>query len=511
MTRAIEPTHEHVQEIDCDLCILGAGIAGLNALFSATRYLSRNQKVVLIDRRAAVGGMWLSAYDYVRLHQPHSFFTAGNTPWTSGKHPGYLATRREVVAHFAHCLETSRQRLSLDERFGYEYLSHDEAGAGPDRVLVSCVATTPALPALRIRAKRVIKAFGLDVKTKPRLALSSAHVRSVSPDLDDLLGEEMRASDAPVYIVGGGKTAMDTAYALLTQFPGKRVHLLIGSGTMFSCRDKLFPVGLRRLWSGITPVSQFLDLARRFDGYNERDVLSHLRSKHAVALVPDARRFMLGLLSKHENAVIAAGAQSIVTDYLSDVVDRDGRPELLLKSGEHLPIEPESWFVNCTGYFSRDELPYEPYVSTSGKVISIQATSAIHVLPSCAAYLAVHLAFLDKLRELPLYELDYAGLYRANRDAFAVAIAPHTLYNMSLILSSVPKIVLEEFGTDLGRWYPMPRRIFDGLRLFAYQKRNPEHFRHTLDTLHQRFGVRCGPLRHAAPVVEAAVRAAQLA
>ncbi|HWS94142.1 MAG TPA: NAD(P)-binding protein [Mycobacterium sp.] len=62
----------------CDVCIVGAGIAGLNALFAASRYLSRDQKVILIDRRARAGGMWVDVYSYVRLHQPHPMFTAGN-------------------------------------------------------------------------------------------------------------------------------------------------------------------------------------------------------------------------------------------------------------------------------------------------------------------------------------------------------------------------------------------------------------------------------------------------
>jgi flavin-dependent dehydrogenase len=35
----------------CDVCIVGAGLAGLNALFVASQYLSRDQKVILVDRR----------------------------------------------------------------------------------------------------------------------------------------------------------------------------------------------------------------------------------------------------------------------------------------------------------------------------------------------------------------------------------------------------------------------------------------------------------------------------
>lgn len=483
-------------EITSDLCILGAGISGLNALFAASRYLSRNQKVVLVDRNATAGGMWLSTYDYVRLHQPHPMFTAGNIPWTLGRESSYLAARPEVVEHLAHCVETLRGRVTLDERYGYEYRSHDEAGAGPDEVLVHCASTTPGAPALRIKTKKLIKSFGYDVQRKDPLALTSNLVRSISPNTHDVLGDEMAQSDAPVYIAGGGKTGMDTAHALITRFPKKRVSLLIGSGTMFGCRDTLHPDGLRRFWTGSTPLATFLDLAQRFDGHNERAVLDHFRDKYAVALVPDARRFMFGLLSKQENAVIAAGAHAVIKDYLSDVVDREGRPELVLRSGARQAIEPGSWIINCTGYLLPKELPYEPFVSPSGKVVSIQPTSVLHVLSTCAAYLTVHLAYLDLLHKLPLYELDMQGARRADRDVAAIVLAPHALYNAGLILRAVPRSVLDEFGADLSRWYPAPRRLFDGLRFIAFSRRNPDHMRRTLDTVRERFKIRCGPLDH---------------
>jgi hypothetical protein len=71
------------------------------------------------------------------------------------------------------------------------------------------------------------------------------------------------------------------------------------------------------------------------------------------------------------------------------------------------------------------------------------------------------------------------------------------LYNMGLILNAVPRKVLAEFGTDVGRWFPGPRRLLDGIKFIQYQKRNPDHLRGSLDVLRERFDIRCGPLRHA--------------
>lgn len=212
----------------CDLCIVGAGIAGLNALFVASRYLSRDQKVVLVDRRERVGGMWVDTYPYVRLHQPHGLFTAGNIEWILGKERSYLASKPEVLDHFDHCLEVIKQRVRVNEFFGWSLVS-DEESDGVVRIACKSLDGHSVL----IEAKRLIKAYGFRIVPNDPLEVSSARVRSVSPDFCDMRGDEMRASDTPVWIIGSGKTAMDTAHTLITEYPGREVNLVAGSGTFF--------------------------------------------------------------------------------------------------------------------------------------------------------------------------------------------------------------------------------------------------------------------------------------
>ncbi|MGK2855373.1 MAG: NAD(P)-binding protein, partial [Microbacteriaceae bacterium] len=55
----VSPVETSAEVDSCDVCIVGAGLAGINALFVASRYLSRDQKVILVDRRERVGGMWV--------------------------------------------------------------------------------------------------------------------------------------------------------------------------------------------------------------------------------------------------------------------------------------------------------------------------------------------------------------------------------------------------------------------------------------------------------------------
>ena len=49
----------------------------VSALNAAARYLDAGDKVIVVDRGMRWGGQWVGQYDFVRLHQPYSIFTAG--------------------------------------------------------------------------------------------------------------------------------------------------------------------------------------------------------------------------------------------------------------------------------------------------------------------------------------------------------------------------------------------------------------------------------------------------
>jgi Pyridine nucleotide-disulphide oxidoreductase len=473
----------------CDVCIVGAGLAGLNALFVASRYLSRDQRIILVDRRKRVGGMWVDTYPYVRLHQPHPMFTAGNIKWTLGQDRSYLATKGEVLDHFEHCLNVTKQRVRVDEFFGWALESDDETDG---IVRITCRSSDGRL--LVIEAKRLIKAYGFRIKPNDPLEISSTRVLSVSPDFCDMRGEDMRASDTPVWIIGGGKTAMDTAHALITEYPGREVNLVAGSGTFFTSRERILPTGTQRWWRG-TPFSNLgRELASRFDGTNETDVGNWYRATYGTWLTPETGNFLLGVLSESENKTIAAGLNDVIMDHAVDIVDRNGATDLVFRSGATKTIQPGSWIVNCTGYLMQRDYPYEPYVSPSGEVVSIQPRSATLHLSSYMAYFLTHLLFLGKITDIPLYELDGQDLRAKSRAAGPYTLISLVQYNLSLISDRVPAKVFQECGLDFDRWYPLPRRLVGMARFMLTHRREREHWRHTLDTVRERFDVRCGPL-----------------
>ena len=110
----------------CDVCIVGAGLAGLNALFVASRYC-----------HATSGSSWWTAGVASAACGSTPTPTCGCISRTACSPPAtssglsagtpYLATKGEVLDHFDHCLNVIKQRVRVDEYFGWTLESHDEA------------------------------------------------------------------------------------------------------------------------------------------------------------------------------------------------------------------------------------------------------------------------------------------------------------------------------------------------------------------------------------------------
>lgn len=485
----VEPADGPVNEV----CVVGAGIAGLNALVVASTYLGRGDQVLLADSRSRVGGMWVDTYDYVRLHQPHGNFTAGNIKWTLGREPSYLAAKPEVLSHFQHCLETVAKRVDLKTGFGWEYLSHTET-----RDLVEVRFRLPDGSTRTERAKRLIKAFGHDVTPSSPLLTTSSRVRSTTPEQLDVGGAEVRADDAPFWIIGGGKTAMDTTHQLLTALPGREVHVLAGPGTVFSRRDTFFPTGARRWWAG-TPINTMLrQVGRRFDGTNEVEVHAWFRSTYGVSPTAEATDFFGAYLSDAEVDLITSGARSIELEYFTDAVDRGDGVDLVLRSGATRSVPEGSWLLNCTGSLLRKQHDYEPFVSPSGRVLAIQMrSSATGVFSSFAGYYLTHLLFREKLAGAGLYAVDIEGLHQKAKPVVTYASMSLALHNLSLIADALPTKVLLDCGLDYDLWYPLPRRMIGVAESLRTHRGERAHHRRTLDTLGERYDVQVGVLDNA--------------
>lgn len=475
-----------------ELIVIGGGITGLNALAVAGRYLSPRDRVVLVDSRPRAGGMWVDTYDFVRLHQPHPIFTAGDIAWQLGRPASHLATRDEVLDHLRHCVDVVRTKVDLDERFGWEYMKHHEAAGA-----VTVTVRGPDGQVEALTTKRLIKAYGNDVRPSSPLSLSSAAVRSTTPEaLSDLIAKRP-GSGSPVWIIGGGKTAMDVALMLRRECPGRELNMVSGSGTMFSRRETFFPTGPRR-WYGGTRINAMLrQVALRFDGTNEQDVAAWFADTYGISPAADPANFFSAYLSDAECAAVRAGVRRIEPGHLEDVLDTADGPRIALRDGRTLELPADSWVVNCTGYLAQPRRPYERFVSDTDNVLSIQLRSSITgPFTSFAGYHLTHLMFRGKLRTARLYELDVEDLATKSRSAIIWASITLSMYNLGRIARALPPRVMIDCGLDFDRWYPGPRRMTGAAAFLATQPWDALRYRKTLDTLGERFDVQVGPTHH---------------
>ena len=394
-----------------------------------------------------------------------------------------------MLDHFQHCLDTIKNTVRVDEFFGWTMDSETE---NSDGVRVTCRSVDGRT--MMIDADRLIKAYGVQVNPNDPLPVSSPQVQSVSPDTCDMRKSPIADDDKPVWVIGGGKTAMDTVHTLVTTYPRREVNLIAGSGTYFSNRDVFYPAGARRWWSGTLTSALADNVAGRFDGTNEDAMSDWYRNTYGLSCTPRTGNFLLGLLSADERDTICAGLSRVLNDHFVDVVDTDTGSEMTLRSGASLPVEAGSWIVNCTGYITDYDHPYEPYRSPGGRTLSIQLRSSTMHLPSFMAYFSTHLLFSGKLSEVPLYELDWPDLHRKSRQALTFTLLTLAQFNLGLCADNLPMKAFRELGLDFDRWYPLPRRLVATAKFIGGHRRERERLRRTLDTVHARFDVRCGPV-----------------
>ena len=469
-----------------ELCVVGAGITGLNALAVAGSYLKRADRVLLVDAHERVGGMWNDTYDFVRLHQPHGNFTAGTTPWTFNRPREHLATKPEVLAHLQHCVDVAGRSVDLQRRLGWSFVGHRATARGALEIHLRGPDDTVET----ITSARLVKAFGHRLQPARPLELSSTEVDSVT-------AETLAATppDAPVWIAGAGKTAMDVAYALGTTQPAREINLIAGSGVFFGRRETFFPGGPERWWAGTSLNSALRQVAARFDGTNETDVAAWLRDTYCITPVPGSLDFFSAYLSDAERDVIASRLSAVERDYLDDVRDTPGGPELVLRSGRKRPIARGSVIVNCTGSLLRDAHAYEAPVADAGRTLSIQTRSCpTGPFTPFSGYYLTHLLFRGKLTKIGLYELDLEALAAKDRRVVIYASIALAMHNLACIATAVPPQVVLGCGLDYDTWYPLPRRLLGMAGFMARLRSERRHNKATLDMIATRFGVRCAPL-----------------
>jgi hypothetical protein len=197
--------------LEVDYLVVGAGAMGM--AFADAVIDHADVRVALVDRRHGIGGHWLEAYPFVRLHQASVFYGVPSTRLGDGrlqergpeKGLQERATASEICAYYTQAAERMLQSDRVEILTSCEYVG--------DRTVVS-----------RISGDRY------DVPDRCRVV----DARYLAPDIpaetpppfdvaDDVtvvpVNELVRLTEAPsqFVVVGSGKTATDACIWLLSQ------------------------------------------------------------------------------------------------------------------------------------------------------------------------------------------------------------------------------------------------------------------------------------------------------
>src|SRR3954471_12513337 len=198
--------------LDADYLVVGAGAMGM--AFTDALIDHADVRVALVDRRHDVGGHWLAAYPFVRLHQASVFYGVGSTLPGRGRvqqvgpETGLDVCERaaEICAYFARVLAWRMMASGKVEHFpNCEYVG--------DREFVSRVSgrrfTVP-------KHCRVVDAHYLapDVPAETPPPFEVGEGARVLP-----VGQLVGVDEAPsqYVVVGSGKTATDAVVWLLAR------------------------------------------------------------------------------------------------------------------------------------------------------------------------------------------------------------------------------------------------------------------------------------------------------
>ena len=196
--------------VEADYVIVGAGAVGM--AMADTLVAETSASVIIADRRARPGGHWNDAYPFVRLHSPSATYGVNSLPLGFGRvdqaglNRGHheLATGAELCTYFDRVL---RERLLPTGRVTWLPL-HDVAEDG------EAVSLVDGQRKRLVAGRRWVDATRADTQVPathgPRFRVADGATCLTPSEL-----VQWRRPASGYVIIGGGKTALDTALWLL--------------------------------------------------------------------------------------------------------------------------------------------------------------------------------------------------------------------------------------------------------------------------------------------------------
>lgn len=197
--------------IEADYLVVGAGATGMAFTDALTDHA--DVRVALVDRRHSVGGHWLEAYPFVRLHQASAFYGVASTRLGDGRlqqrgpEEGLheRASQSDICAYYARILDRMLDSGKVEHFPNCEYVG--------DRTVVSLISGERFQVGGRCR---IVDAHYLapSIPAEKPPPFGIAEGARVLP-VNGLARLEEAASQ--YVVVGSGKTATDACIWLLSR------------------------------------------------------------------------------------------------------------------------------------------------------------------------------------------------------------------------------------------------------------------------------------------------------
>lgn len=204
---------------ETDYLVIGAGAVGL-AFADTLLDEDPDCHITIVDKHARPGGHWNDAYPFVALHQPSATYGVNSSELcpdrvdTQGHNKGMypLAKHAEILSYYSKLMS---ERMIPSGRVSYHCLSEYRGGEGSTHRIKGILSGDETQ--ITVRRKLVDGTYfktSVPSTHKPTFEISEG-ARFAIPG--DLPGMWKQADDLPEHyiILGGGKTAMDTAVWLL--------------------------------------------------------------------------------------------------------------------------------------------------------------------------------------------------------------------------------------------------------------------------------------------------------
>ena len=320
-----------LNKYNIDYLVIGAGAAAIS--FVDTLLDTNPQTTVLmIDRRSRIGGHWVDAYPFVRLHQPASYY--GVRSMKLEHNTKDLASKSQILAYYDRVLT----RLENTGRF--EFLGQYNYKPNPDEEDQS--------KAILHSLSMLDKSITVNYKTLVDTTYMQITIPSINPPKYEI---DPQANVVPInelahlkqpqenfVVIGSGKTGVDAIlYLLKIGVDSQKIMWVISRDMWYINRDRLYPKQLHSIFDQLEVLKNANSIDEVMFGLEKFDMQMRLDKSRT----PEAYR--CATVSPSEFSQLKRIKKIVRLGRVKKVyVDR-----LVIDQGE-VKIHPNSLIIDCT-------------------------------------------------------------------------------------------------------------------------------------------------------------------